>query len=434
MSVSAEEALTIKLRFKVGDRVQCRLSVEEDEWVAGTIIKLWYGQLSFNGLFAPYQILCDSGRRVYASTDTDFCIRRIPGSGGGSSSTAAVSASSAAATTARKAPMPAAAINSKAAPKAHIPAAAATAPKAPPLDIAGLQDPVHAEAICRQYGLDYQTGTASMPANAEQIVSALLALAKADNSGPRLKLRVVTAFAAIFATAASASGEEQVAKSSALKAHAAEQGAIPVLVDLLDRGTAQMKEQVALALWNLALYDTGTVKEAIANAGAIPPLVALTRRASTDKQMLKAAGALLVICKSRTTRQQLREEPGSALALVALMMSDTIAGQKFPAIGALFEMTKEGQAGRRAVVNAGGLQACIDIIKPPTKEDRRGLSFALGLLWELARDAKYADALVDLGGAPLLVSYLVKDLHVNSPPAKVLYGRSTRHLAATLLL
>ena len=281
---------------------------------------------------------------------------------------------------------------------------------------------MRAETICRQYALAYQnSGTVPTPVG-EQIVSALLALLRADASAPRLKLRVVTALTTIFATAASAS-EEQVAKSSALKAHAAEQSAIPLLVDLLAKGTAQMKEQVLMALWNLALNDTGTVKEAIANAGAIPRLVALTSRASTDKQMLKAAGALAVICKSRSTRQQLREEPGSALALVALMTSQTVVGPKVSAIFALLQLSLEGPAGRRVVVAAGGLQACIDLITPPTKENRQGVSNALGVLWELARDAKYGEAILDLGGAPLLVGYLCKDLHVNSAVANVLYGR-----------
>ncbi|KAL9178394.1 hypothetical protein ACHAXT_000041 [Thalassiosira profunda] len=64
------------LRFKVGDRVRCR--VEEAAPMDGTVIKLWYRQKAAfaDGHIVPYQIQLDVGAQIYAPADDDECIKR----------------------------------------------------------------------------------------------------------------------------------------------------------------------------------------------------------------------------------------------------------------------------------------------------------------------------------------------------------------------
>ena len=63
------------LRFKVGDRVIC--CGGPNHWESGTVIKLWYTEDSFaQGFYAPYQVELDEGRLIFATEDSDRCVRR----------------------------------------------------------------------------------------------------------------------------------------------------------------------------------------------------------------------------------------------------------------------------------------------------------------------------------------------------------------------
>mmetsp|Transcript_32528 Transcript_32528/g.68395 ORF Transcript_32528/g.68395 Transcript_32528/m.68395 type:complete len:557 (-) Transcript_32528:149-1819(-) len=73
-NVVASEEMTQKLRFKVGDRVDCRYV---DGWKSGTVIKTWYSQGSFDNDHAvPYQIQIDTGNYIFAPADSDECVKK----------------------------------------------------------------------------------------------------------------------------------------------------------------------------------------------------------------------------------------------------------------------------------------------------------------------------------------------------------------------
>jgi len=63
-----------KLRFEIGTRVKCRVS--QDSWSAGKIIQLWYREPHWPKMsWAPYKILLDDGRNIFAPGDSDQIIR-----------------------------------------------------------------------------------------------------------------------------------------------------------------------------------------------------------------------------------------------------------------------------------------------------------------------------------------------------------------------
>ena len=71
-TIKLDETDTVRLRFAVGDRVECNCG----QWQIGTIIKIFYTQKSFPaGMWAPYLVKLDSGRKVFAKHDVDSMIR-----------------------------------------------------------------------------------------------------------------------------------------------------------------------------------------------------------------------------------------------------------------------------------------------------------------------------------------------------------------------
>jgi hypothetical protein len=70
-----DESQMPKLRFDLGQRVQCR--VGPTEWHSGTIIQLWYRENTWPpGSYAPYKIKLDDGRNIFAPGDLEQIIRR----------------------------------------------------------------------------------------------------------------------------------------------------------------------------------------------------------------------------------------------------------------------------------------------------------------------------------------------------------------------
>jgi len=67
------------LRFKVGQKVQCRIGPDPvDGWASGKIIQLWYKEQGWPpGSFAPYKVDLDDGRKIFAPGDIDDIIRAI---------------------------------------------------------------------------------------------------------------------------------------------------------------------------------------------------------------------------------------------------------------------------------------------------------------------------------------------------------------------
>lgn len=64
----------VALRFVIGQKVECR--VGGDEWAPGTVAELWYREQNWPaGSFAPYKILLDDGRDIFAPADMDQIIR-----------------------------------------------------------------------------------------------------------------------------------------------------------------------------------------------------------------------------------------------------------------------------------------------------------------------------------------------------------------------
>jgi len=67
------------LRFKVGQKVQCRIGPDPvNGWASGKIIQLWYQENGWPAdSWAPYKVELDSGRRIFAPGDIDDIIRAI---------------------------------------------------------------------------------------------------------------------------------------------------------------------------------------------------------------------------------------------------------------------------------------------------------------------------------------------------------------------
>uniref|UniRef100_A0A6U5NI70 CobW C-terminal domain-containing protein n=1 Tax=Calcidiscus leptoporus TaxID=127549 RepID=A0A6U5NI70_9EUKA len=74
ISAADAKAGTVKLRFAIGDRVECNCGT----WTIGTVVKLFYTQKSFpSDKVAPYQILLDDGRLIYSPADEDRVVRKV---------------------------------------------------------------------------------------------------------------------------------------------------------------------------------------------------------------------------------------------------------------------------------------------------------------------------------------------------------------------
>eukprot|EP01040_Poterioochromonas_malhamensis_P001784 gene1784-1905_t len=69
-----------QLRFKVGDRVECRIGPHPVKgWAPGRIIKLYYSEPNWPpNMVVPYQIALHDGRLIFAPQDTDQVIRLRP--------------------------------------------------------------------------------------------------------------------------------------------------------------------------------------------------------------------------------------------------------------------------------------------------------------------------------------------------------------------
>lgn len=84
LDIAAADAT--KLRFQVGQRVQCNYSdvvqcpcKSYTHWLTGTVVELFYVQEDTipTGKCAPYRVFSDIGLSIYVPTDRDECIRGI---------------------------------------------------------------------------------------------------------------------------------------------------------------------------------------------------------------------------------------------------------------------------------------------------------------------------------------------------------------------
>jgi hypothetical protein len=69
----------VEPRFSVGDRVECCIAVDPEEWAPGTVISHWFRFPEWPiSHYAPYQIkLDDSEELIFAPEDHDNCIRLV---------------------------------------------------------------------------------------------------------------------------------------------------------------------------------------------------------------------------------------------------------------------------------------------------------------------------------------------------------------------
>lgn len=67
-----------ELRFEVGARVQCRVGPDpKNGWASGSVIQLWYKEPDWPpNSFAPYKILLDDGKNIFAPGDLETIIRK----------------------------------------------------------------------------------------------------------------------------------------------------------------------------------------------------------------------------------------------------------------------------------------------------------------------------------------------------------------------
>jgi len=77
LDMDDEMDLLPQLRFNVEQKVECRVGPDEvTGWVKGTITQLWYREKGWaEGSFAPYKVLLDDGREIFAPGDVDSVIR-----------------------------------------------------------------------------------------------------------------------------------------------------------------------------------------------------------------------------------------------------------------------------------------------------------------------------------------------------------------------
>ena len=63
-----------KLKFKLGDRVKCKM----EQWEEGTVVKLWYREeLWETGKYSPYQVSLDNGNLIWIPRDSKVFIRPV---------------------------------------------------------------------------------------------------------------------------------------------------------------------------------------------------------------------------------------------------------------------------------------------------------------------------------------------------------------------
>lgn len=74
VEVEAIVKLKPQLRFVVGQKVECKVGPSPKDWVEGRITRLRYREPEWEQS-APYQILLDDGRYIFAPEDTDAVIR-----------------------------------------------------------------------------------------------------------------------------------------------------------------------------------------------------------------------------------------------------------------------------------------------------------------------------------------------------------------------
>jgi enamine deaminase RidA (YjgF/YER057c/UK114 family) len=76
ITVEVEAIVKLKpaLRFVVGQKVLCKVGPQPDDWAEGTIIQLRYMEPEWERS-APYQILLDDGRYIFAPEDTEAVIK-----------------------------------------------------------------------------------------------------------------------------------------------------------------------------------------------------------------------------------------------------------------------------------------------------------------------------------------------------------------------
>jgi hypothetical protein len=66
----------LPLRFTVGTAVECRIG--PNEWARGQVIQLYYREPNWApGSYAPYKILLQDGRNIFAPADMDQVIRQV---------------------------------------------------------------------------------------------------------------------------------------------------------------------------------------------------------------------------------------------------------------------------------------------------------------------------------------------------------------------
>ena len=74
VEIEAIVKLKPELRFVVGQRVECRVGPAATDWAEGRITRLRYKEPEWEDS-APYQILLDDGRYIFAPEDTEAVIR-----------------------------------------------------------------------------------------------------------------------------------------------------------------------------------------------------------------------------------------------------------------------------------------------------------------------------------------------------------------------
>ena len=196
--------------------------------------------------------------------------------------------------------------------------------------------------------------------------------------------------------------EEEVSMPIARFAPIAEQGGIPLLVELLKAERSGPHENATNAIWHLA--DTGDNKIEIAEVGGISALVQLLQVGSEATQQY-AAAAMNSLARD-CPENQLRLAKAKAIQpLVGLLGSDNMETQEF-AVGALLCLASHVES-RNAVI-----KRLVAVLDARNASAQMRAAAALAVL--SSRNTTYRSAIMEAGAIPPLVRLLGDGLRVEN--------------------
>mmetsp|Transcript_120727 Transcript_120727/g.188472 ORF Transcript_120727/g.188472 Transcript_120727/m.188472 type:complete len:420 (+) Transcript_120727:81-1340(+) len=195
------------------------------------------------------------------------------------------------------------------------------------------------------------------------------------------------AVACAFANLASGNAANQAAIAAA--------DAIPLLVDIVKSGRGEAKGWATSALGNLVLEHPKNQK-LVAEAGAIPAIVELLQSHTAYVPPTKGGWLSCSVCRKRAPPHSKRSEMAArALSSIAYNSADNQA----------------------KIVDAGGIEALVRVIKEGSPEDEIVALKALGFVWGAQAASPAKAKLLDTDGVRVLIEIVRHSTNVSKSEA-----------------